>query len=183
VLLTSWNWLLLSDLAPYKPVYIDLENPADFTYYFDTCGRRRCYLAPERFVQGKAAVSRRAQDLHVTSAMDVFATGCTVAEVITQEALFQYSDMASFVNTGTFSAATEVQLILSLTVFWLLLSNKLLLLAFLLFCLLLSPLCVHHGRTASMIVSFCEFSSITASDKAPKAVELSVYAAYFSTFF
>jgi serine/threonine protein kinase len=114
VLLTSWNWLLISDLAPYKPVYVDLENPADFTYYFDTCGRRRCYLAPERFLQGKAAVSRRAQDLHVTSAMDVFATGCTVAEVITQEALFQYSDMASFVNTGSFSAATEVHLRLRL---------------------------------------------------------------------
>ena len=71
---------------PYKPVYIDLENPADFTYYFDTCGRRRCYLAPERFVAGAAAVRARARDSHVTAAMDVFSVGCTVAELLSHGA-------------------------------------------------------------------------------------------------
>jgi serine/threonine protein kinase len=108
VLVTSWNWLLLSDLAPYKPVYIDLENPADFTYYFDTCGRRRCYLAPERFVAGAAAARARVRDSHVTAAMDVFSVGCTVAELLTQEPLFQYSDMVDLVRRGRVNSVTEV---------------------------------------------------------------------------
>jgi serine/threonine protein kinase len=108
VLLTSWNWLLISDLAPYKPVYVDLENPADFTYYFDTCGRRRCYLAPERFLRGAATVRARAQHSHVTAAMDVFSVGCTIAELLTQEPLFQYSDMVTFVNQGIVSQHTQV---------------------------------------------------------------------------
>jgi phosphoinositide-3-kinase regulatory subunit 4 len=25
------------------------DNPADYSYFFDTGGRRRCYVAPERF--------------------------------------------------------------------------------------------------------------------------------------
>ena len=66
ILLTSWNWLLIADLAPYKPVYVDLENPADFTYFFDTGGRRRCYLAPERFLASAAAV-RNAFCSHLVS--------------------------------------------------------------------------------------------------------------------
>jgi hypothetical protein len=49
VLLTSWGWLLLCDFAPYKPIYIDMTKTVDFTYYFDTSGRRMCCLAPERF--------------------------------------------------------------------------------------------------------------------------------------
>jgi serine/threonine protein kinase len=184
VLLTSWNWLLLSDLAPYKPVYVDLENTADFTYFFDTCGRRRCYLAPERFLPSTAAVRRRivpvrrllgpamhasapsssqpcfvrrrvvalrlrvhspakvvhvhqlessmtmlsgwftvspvqvrqrARDSLVTATMDVFAVGCTIAELLTQDPLFQYSDMVTFVTSGTPSAATEVR---GRTLYW-----------------------------------------------------------------
>ena len=109
VLLTSWNWLLISDLAPYKPVYLDLENPADYTYFFDTCGRRRCYIAPERFLRGSAAVRRRAGNARVTAAMDVFAVGCTLAELMTQAPLFQYADMMTLVDTGALSAETQVR--------------------------------------------------------------------------
>ena len=30
-----------------KPTFLPLDNPADFSFFFDTGGRRRCYLAPE----------------------------------------------------------------------------------------------------------------------------------------
>ena len=47
VLVTSWNWLYLADFASFKPTYIPLDDPSDYSFYFDTGGRRRCYLAPE----------------------------------------------------------------------------------------------------------------------------------------
>lgn len=47
VLVTSWNWLYLADFASFKPTYIPHDDPSDFSFYFDTGGRRRCYLAPE----------------------------------------------------------------------------------------------------------------------------------------
>lgn len=47
VLVTSWNWLYLADFASFKPTYIPDNDPSDFSFFFDTGGRRRCYLAPE----------------------------------------------------------------------------------------------------------------------------------------
>ena len=48
-LVTSWNWLVLSDFASFKPTYIPVDDPTDFQFYFDSMNRRKCYLAPERF--------------------------------------------------------------------------------------------------------------------------------------
>lgn len=48
ILITSWNWILLSDFASFKPTYLPEDNPADYTYFFDTSRRRTCYIAPER---------------------------------------------------------------------------------------------------------------------------------------
>jgi len=49
ILVTSWNWIYLTDFASYKPTYLPLDDPSDFSFYFDMSGRRTCYLAPERF--------------------------------------------------------------------------------------------------------------------------------------
>ena len=51
VLVTSWNWVFLTDLANFKPALLPANNPADFSFFFDTGGRRRCYVAPERFYE------------------------------------------------------------------------------------------------------------------------------------
>ena len=61
-LVTSWNWLYLTDFSSsFKRVMLPEDNPADFSYYFDTSGRRTCYLAPERFLPpGKEAQIGRA---------------------------------------------------------------------------------------------------------------------------
>lgn len=47
MLVTSWNWLYLADFASFKPTYIPYDDPSDFSFFFDTGGRRRCYVAPE----------------------------------------------------------------------------------------------------------------------------------------
>ena len=57
VLMTSTNWVFLSDFASFKPKSVPADNPADFTFYFDAGGRRRCYLAPERFLDSNVNTS------------------------------------------------------------------------------------------------------------------------------
>ncbi|XP_032813676.2 phosphoinositide 3-kinase regulatory subunit 4 [Petromyzon marinus] len=101
VMVTSWGWLLLTDPAAFKPVYLPEDNPADFNYFFDTSRRRTCYLAPERFVDGGAsgaapelvsgenantplvdlAGNNQRQLGELTHAMDVFSAGCVIAEL------------------------------------------------------------------------------------------------------
>ena len=49
IMITSWNWVLLTDFASFKPTYLPEDNPADYNYFFDTSRRRTCYIAPERF--------------------------------------------------------------------------------------------------------------------------------------
>jgi phosphoinositide-3-kinase regulatory subunit 4 len=78
VLITSWNWIYLSDFAPYKPTYIPDDNPADFSYYFDSSGRRTCYIAPERFLssnnKAKNAIHNDNND-ELQPSMDIFSLG------------------------------------------------------------------------------------------------------------
>ncbi|KAL9641455.1 hypothetical protein ABK040_013380 [Willaertia magna] len=49
IVLTAWDWVFLTDLAPFKPSRIPDDDPSFFSYYFDTAERRICLLAPERF--------------------------------------------------------------------------------------------------------------------------------------
>uniref|UniRef100_K3WTL6 non-specific serine/threonine protein kinase n=1 Tax=Globisporangium ultimum (strain ATCC 200006 / CBS 805.95 / DAOM BR144) TaxID=431595 RepID=K3WTL6_GLOUD len=51
IMVTSWNWVFLTDFAPFKPTYIPEDDPADYNYYFCAIDatRRGCSVAPERF--------------------------------------------------------------------------------------------------------------------------------------
>jgi phosphoinositide-3-kinase regulatory subunit 4 len=49
VMISSWNWVILTDFASFKPTFLPEDNPAEFSYFFDTSRRRTCYIAPERF--------------------------------------------------------------------------------------------------------------------------------------
>ena len=88
VLVTSWNWLLLTDFASYKPMYLPNDNPADFNYFFDTSRRRTCYIAPERFSDPQSSVNS-SKNRNAEQAMDMFSAGCVIAELFTEgSALF-----------------------------------------------------------------------------------------------
>lgn len=93
-LVTSWNWLYLSDFSSsFKPTYLPLDNPADFSFYFDTSGRRTCYLAPERFLEpGETG------DGGVTWAMDIFSVGCVIAELFLESPIFSLSQLFRYKN-------------------------------------------------------------------------------------
>ncbi|KAH9814832.1 kinase-like domain-containing protein [Melampsora americana] len=81
VIVTSWNWVFLTDFSTaFKPTYLPEDDPADFSYFFDTSSRRSCYLAPERFF----TVDKDTDGLdkaNVTQSMDVFSLGCVIGEL------------------------------------------------------------------------------------------------------
>jgi phosphoinositide-3-kinase regulatory subunit 4 len=75
VLVTSWNWVYLADFyGSLKPTYLPVDNPADFSFFFDTGGRRRCYLAPERFYEPNMDTVTTV-DVPLKPAMDIFSLG------------------------------------------------------------------------------------------------------------
>lgn len=116
VMVTSWNWVLLTDFASFKPTYLPEDNPADFNYFFDTSRRRTCYIAPERFVDGGLFAteleymrdpSTPLVDLNsnqrtrgeLKRAMDIFSAGCVIAELFTEGVpLFDLSQLLAYRN-------------------------------------------------------------------------------------
>lgn len=93
-LVTSWNWLFLSDFsASFKPTYLPEDNPADFSFFFDISGRRTCYLAPERFISSGGSVEGSGS---VTWAMDIFSVGCVIAELFLENPIFNLSQLFNY---------------------------------------------------------------------------------------
>ena len=93
MIVTSWNWLYLTDFSSsFKQTYLPEDNPADFSYYFDTSGRRTCYLAPERFL----AANEKDDGRGITWAMDVFSVGCVIAELFLESPIFSLSQLYKY---------------------------------------------------------------------------------------
>ncbi|EQL36057.1 VPS15 protein kinase [Blastomyces dermatitidis ATCC 26199] len=93
LLVTSWNWLYLSDFSSsFKPTFLPEDNPADFSFYFDTSGRRTCYLAPERFLMAGEEPDSRG----VNWAMDIFSAGCVIAELFLESPIFTLSQLYKY---------------------------------------------------------------------------------------
>ncbi|RWS25485.1 phosphoinositide 3-kinase regulatory subunit 4-like protein, partial [Leptotrombidium deliense] len=113
ILVTSFLWVLLTDFASFKPVYLPEDNPADFSYFFDTSRRRTCNVAPERFIcegfsQGDSLPSGGNSPSGITSGssntltpqMDLFSLGCVLAELFSEDSsihsLFDLSGLLSY---------------------------------------------------------------------------------------
>ncbi|XP_065349993.1 phosphoinositide 3-kinase regulatory subunit 4 [Cloeon dipterum] len=111
IMITSWNWVLLTDFAPIKPTYLPEDNPADFSYFFDTSRRRTCYIAPERFI--KTLTSEASSQLllpedvykrgDLVPSMDIFSTGCALTELFTEgQPPFDFSQLLAY-RSGDYS--------------------------------------------------------------------------------
>ncbi|XP_012255655.2 phosphoinositide 3-kinase regulatory subunit 4 isoform X2 [Athalia rosae] len=112
IMITSWNWVLLTDFASFKPTYLPEDNPADFSYFFDTSRRRTCYIAPERFVKTLSSELSNTMllpeqevktgDLHPM--MDIFSAGCALTELFNEgHPPFDFSQLLAYRN-GEYSA-------------------------------------------------------------------------------
>ena len=105
-LLTSWNWVLLTDFACYKPVELLEDNPAAYSFFYDTSRRRKCYIAPERFKLQLSSVSPPLEP-----SMDIFSLGCVIAELYLEGAqLFNLHQLISF-RDGGFSPDKSIDMI------------------------------------------------------------------------
>ncbi|EXJ91920.1 VPS15 protein kinase [Capronia epimyces CBS 606.96] len=93
LLVTSWNWLYLTDFSSsFKPTYLPEDNPADFSFYFDTSSRRTCYIAPERFTTANSGDQQGGMNW----AMDIFSVGCTIAEIFLEGPIFNLSQIFKY---------------------------------------------------------------------------------------
>lgn len=112
VLLTTQNCTYLVDFSgALKPTYLPVDNPCDFSYYFDTSARRICYLAPERFV-----VPSTANTSELTPEMDIFSLGCVIAEVFLEgHPLFTFAQLLRY-RTGEYDPAQTLERIDNLQV-------------------------------------------------------------------
>ena len=121
VMVTTWGWLTLTDFASFKPVFLPEDNPADFSYFFDSSRRRTCYIAPERFVNRSATVEssssgsqvleqheelgRGEASTHLLPSMDVFSAGCCLAELFCDgNPPFDFSQLLAY-RVGEFSTS------------------------------------------------------------------------------
>ncbi|KAL1124299.1 hypothetical protein AAG570_002067 [Ranatra chinensis] len=111
VTVTSWHWVLLTDFASFKPTHLPEDNPADFSYFFDTSRRRTCYIAPERFVKTLGGETNSQLLLteenlkkgDLTPAMDIFSAGCVLAELFLDgHPPFDFSQLLAY-RCGEFS--------------------------------------------------------------------------------
>ncbi|KAF9450029.1 ARM repeat-containing protein [Macrolepiota fuliginosa MF-IS2] len=121
ILVTSWNWVYLTDFASYKPTYLPLDDPSDFSFFFDTSGRRTCYIAPERFytaAENPEISSKKSKiamgelegkrDGRVTESMDCFSVGCVIAELFLEGApLFTLSQLFKY-REGEYNVDTHL---------------------------------------------------------------------------
>ncbi|KAN0061416.1 Serine/threonine-protein kinase [Thecaphora frezii] len=61
ILVTSSLMVYVTDFAAsFKPTFLPLNDPADFSFFFDTSGRRSCYVAPERFFEAGSDLDQHA---------------------------------------------------------------------------------------------------------------------------
>ncbi|KAH9453270.1 hypothetical protein Pst134EA_024154 [Puccinia striiformis f. sp. tritici] len=103
VIVTSWNWVYITDFSStFKPTYLPEDDPADFSYFFDTSSRRSCYLAPERFYSTETEIEVTTKS-QVVESMDVFGLGCVIGELFTEgSSPFDLSQMFNY-KSGEYS--------------------------------------------------------------------------------
>lgn len=94
---TSYDWLFLTDIHEYKHVLIDNENLEEYNKlygYLDN--NRRCYVAPEKWYSAKQNPNQKT-DLEALKRMDLFSAGCVIYEILTQgEHLFDLEKLQEF---------------------------------------------------------------------------------------
>ena len=114
--------MLITDFSTsFKPTYLPLDDPSDFSFFFDTSGRRTCYLAPERFFSSESQIARAREerdkdadqwgkrDGKVTEAMDIFSAGCVLLEMWTEgRGVFSLSDLYAY-RDGALSLGTLLE--------------------------------------------------------------------------
>ena len=113
ICLTSWNWVVLTDFASFKPTMIPDDDLSDFIYFFqeqdDGGGQstKRCSLAPERFYTRHGSSEKLNLEEYeqtrkpLTPEMDIFSAGCVLVEtMLNGERMFELGDIMEYRRQG-----------------------------------------------------------------------------------
>jgi len=80
VLVTSYDWLLIADMHPYKPVLIWDDDLTEYNKFFGYQNNNtRCYVAPERWRSRSDLIAPISK---LQPSMDIFSAGCVIAEIM-----------------------------------------------------------------------------------------------------
>ncbi|EPX75184.1 VPS15 protein kinase Ppk19 [Schizosaccharomyces octosporus yFS286] len=105
ILVTTWNWVYISDFSSFKPTFLPEDNPADYSYFFDTSSRRVCNIAPERFVPNS-----QIRIAPLTPEMDIFSLGCVFAELLLEGSpLFTLSQLFNYKANNSYDISTVLR--------------------------------------------------------------------------
>jgi phosphoinositide-3-kinase regulatory subunit 4 len=109
IMVTSWNWVFLTDFATFKPIYLPDDDPTLYYYFHQTAVNGKCYLAPERLQKlsrgdtkagadgPKSPVTSSQQDkVYVESMMDSNIKAEEVEHIISNELFTHDSDPDMF---------------------------------------------------------------------------------------
>ncbi|KAH6574933.1 hypothetical protein BASA62_002193, partial [Batrachochytrium salamandrivorans] len=102
------RWITYQILSGVAEAHSRQDNPADFTFFFDTSGRRACYLSPERFCDPDDPLATD-PSAKLSFEMDIFSIGCTIAELFLEGApLFTLSQLLEYRN-GVYDPTTHLE--------------------------------------------------------------------------
>uniref|UniRef100_A0A915PPG6 non-specific serine/threonine protein kinase n=1 Tax=Setaria digitata TaxID=48799 RepID=A0A915PPG6_9BILA len=117
ILVSSYNWVQITDFASFKPASIPSDDPSYFTFFFDTSRRLSCYLAPERFCTSQELnlhpnLPGEFMDVSkgLTHAMDIFSLGCVLVELFTEgQCPFTYELLVKYKHASDAEAQMMIQ--------------------------------------------------------------------------
>ena len=92
IMVTSWNWIFLTDFNPFKPDSLPFDHPHKWNLFFSD-RRERCYVAPERFYKTQLM----GKDYKLSPLADIFSVGCVIAEIFTDgQVLFNHEQLLAY---------------------------------------------------------------------------------------
>ncbi|CAG9536519.1 unnamed protein product [Cercopithifilaria johnstoni] len=117
ILVSSYNWVQVTDFASFKPATIPSDDPSYFTFFFDTSRRLTCCLAPERFCTSQELnllpnLPGEFMDVSkgLTHAMDIFSLGCVLVELFTEgQCPFTYELLVKYKHASDAEAQAMIQ--------------------------------------------------------------------------
>uniref|UniRef100_A0A1I7V7K1 non-specific serine/threonine protein kinase n=1 Tax=Loa loa TaxID=7209 RepID=A0A1I7V7K1_LOALO len=117
ILVSSYNWVQITDFASFKPASIPSDDPSCFTFFFDTSRQLSCYLAPERFCTSQELnlhpnLPGEFMDVSkgLTHAMDIFSLGCVLVELFTEgQCPFTYELLVKYKHASNAEAQVMIQ--------------------------------------------------------------------------
>ena len=115
IVLTSWNWVFITDAAGFKPTRMPINDPSFFSYFFENAKRISCCIAPERFTKSLSYLqslvdkeealpedssARQGPSIRDLQApMDIFSLGCVIYEIFDRDhrSLFSHPTLLQYI--------------------------------------------------------------------------------------